>query len=516
MKLSLMKKFMLLLIPLTFVGAIVISLTWKALSSSTEELSQASEVAQLALKSQYEVSEMGSSLKGFILEPTNMKEYDNKKKADDNNVAVLEKMATLVHDENLKKLLTDISAFDEDKLNPSENKVLDLVKSGKDHEARQAFIKEYLPLREQYAALISDMIQKTSKLSAAKTAEIEEQMTSATWTITLSIIFGLSLIGFTIIWMAFNLKSTLNQIISQLVEGAKSVNSSARSIAEASETVSSSTEEQSAAVQQTVSAVEQINATVGKSSQNAEASQYISNQSSKKANQGQSAANDMRDSMNEIKLSNQRIINQVGESNREVGKIISLIGAIEEKTKVINSIVFQTKLLSFNASVEAARAGEAGKGFAVVAEEVGSLAQVSGKAAKEISEMLEQSTKQVMSIIDQSQHKIEVLLRDGDEKVQVGEQTALACKDLLSDLNGNVNDVCDKMSQISEASKEQSTSINEISKAIRQIDSMTRRLAKATDGFSDTSRDLSSQSDVLYNVVEELQATIEGSSRKVA
>ena len=35
---------------------------------------------------------------------------------------------------------------------------------------------------------------------------------------------------------------------------------------------------------------------------------------------------------------------------------------------VINDIVFQTKLLSFNASVEAARAGESGKGFAVVAE----------------------------------------------------------------------------------------------------------------------------------------------------
>ncbi|MBC7465119.1 MAG: hypothetical protein H7256_03945 [Bdellovibrio sp.] len=47
---------------------------------------------------------------------------------------------------------------------------------------------------------------------------------------------------------------------------------------------------------------------------------------------------------------------------------------IGNKTKVINDIVFQTKLLSFNASVEAARAGEHGKGFAVVAEEVGKLA----------------------------------------------------------------------------------------------------------------------------------------------
>jgi len=40
----------------------------------------------------------------------------------------------------------------------------------------------------------------------------------------------------------------------------------------------------------------------------------------------------------------------------------------------MNDIVFQTKLLSFNASVEAARAGIHGKGFAVVADEVGNLA----------------------------------------------------------------------------------------------------------------------------------------------
>ena len=61
------------------------------------------------------------------------------------------------------------------------------------------------------------------------------------------------------------------------------------------------------------------------------------------------------------------------ESNKEIQEIVKVIAEIGNKTKVINDIVFQTKLLSFNASVEAARAGENGKGFAVVAEEVGKL-----------------------------------------------------------------------------------------------------------------------------------------------
>ena len=72
-----------------------------------------------------------------------------------------------------------------------------------------------------------------------------------------------------------------------------------------------------------------------------------------------------------------------------------LISEIGNKTKVINDIVFQTKLLSFNASVEAARAGEHGKGFSVVAEEVGNLAHMSGNSAKEITQLLESSINRV-------------------------------------------------------------------------------------------------------------------------
>lgn len=93
-------------------------------------------------------------------------------------------------------------------------------------------------------------------------------------------------------------------------------------------------------------------------------------------------------SITEISESNDRIMSQVADGNRKISEIVQVISEIGNKTKVINDIVFQTKLLSFNASVEAARAGEHGKGFAVVAEEVGNLAQMSGNAAKEISDML--------------------------------------------------------------------------------------------------------------------------------
>jgi len=69
--------------------------------------------------------------------------------------------------------------------------------------------------------------------------------------------------------------------------------------------------------------------------------------------------------------------------------------AIEKTVGLVESVAYQTKLLSINASVEAARAGVAGKGFAVVAQEVRALAQRSEDAARRIHDIVSDSVTEI-------------------------------------------------------------------------------------------------------------------------
>ncbi|MCL6635252.1 MAG: hypothetical protein K6T29_05725 [Peptococcaceae bacterium] len=69
----------------------------------------------------------------------------------------------------------------------------------------------------------------------------------------------------------------------------------------------------------------------------------------------------------------------------ELGQLSARIGQIVE---VIDGIAGQTNLLALNAAIEAARAGERGRGFAVVADEVRKLAETSGRATREINDLI--------------------------------------------------------------------------------------------------------------------------------
>ena len=191
---------------------------------------------------------------------------------------------------------------------------------------------------------------------------------------------------------------------------------------------------QSANLQETSASLEEIRGMVSRSSDFVGQTTENSNDCLDLAKSGQEQVNEVIQSINEIDQGNRSTVTQLQKNNEDINSIMQVVANIAEKTEVINDIVLQTKLLSFNASVEAARAGEQGKGFAVVAEEVGSLAALSGTAAEEISEIVAESMSKVKQVVGNSEEFYKKMIADAEEKIQKSLDKSSECHKVLQEM----------------------------------------------------------------------------------
>ena len=301
---------------------------------------------------------------------------------------------------------------------------------------------------------------------------------------------------------------TLKGVCSDLNEDSMSLNSTADVLTEAAQS-------QAKDLQATVQAIDEISSTVDQNTVNAKNSADVSESSLQVAENGVQVVNKMIRSMGEITHSNTQLLTGVENSNKKLEEIVALISDIESKTKVINDIVFQTKLLSFNASVESARAGEHGKGFAVVAEEVGNLATLSGDSAKSISELLQQSIDRVNVIIKETQHEINSISNETSRKVKEGQEIADECGKVFEKILGDVSKVSQMVGEISVASNEQNIGMTEINKAMNRLNSGTGKSTNVAEQSLDAAKKLSSRSESLRSLVEILHSSIHGNNREL-
>jgi methyl-accepting chemotaxis protein len=251
---------------------------------------------------------------------------------------------------------------------------------------------------------------------------------------------------------------------------------------------------------------------IKKSADNSDELRLITNNSKNNVANGKKSVEEMSNTMKNIVENNNNITDQVSKSNMEMEDIISMIGEITNKTNVINDIVFQTKLLSFNASVEAARAGENGKGFAVVAEEIGNLATMSGNSAKEIGLILNQSTVRVSEIIERNRSGINLLMIHATKNLDAGLLNANQCGKSLDLIVMDSDKVNMMVNEITEAFKEQATGVHEITNAMGDLDIVTQENANSAKENSKSAEVLHKDALEMENVTRELIKVLTGSS----
>ena len=312
------------------------------------------------------------------------------------------------------------------------------------------------------------------------------------------------------IYVLRSTSKAIDLVIHHLDESSSQVGGASSTIAAASEQLSQAATEQAASLEETATAIEELNTMIQKSAENAKNSSSAAVSSQEGAAKGKKAVEEVIEAIQGISTSNEEMMREIGESNQKISEIVKVIEEIGSKTKIINDIVFQTRLLSFNASVEAARAGEQGKGFAVVAEEVGSLAQMSGNAAKEITALLDESTQKVQSIVTEMSGKVERLTTDGKTRLAAGVQIAGVAGESIEQILGNVTHVAQMAAEIAAASQEQSQGVQEITKAMAQLDQVTQENASSATEAAQSSESLSAQADALRKVVDALVVTIKG------
>jgi methyl-accepting chemotaxis protein len=227
-------------------------------------------------------------------------------------------------------------------------------------------------------------------------------------------------------------------------------------VKKAFEFLSFSAKEQSAAVQETMASIEEMRTMLSQTDQHVSRSQNL-------AEKAKDASSDRLKTVAKM----QQAMSAIKETNVLLSELQASFAAIKNKTRVINDIVFKTQLLSFNASIEAARAGHFGKGFSVVAEEVGRLAQTSGKASREIEALIADSQKKATDVVSK-------VISRAEEGAKVSGEVIFS----FHEMTQVISEISKSLNAMSEASRDQLQGMEQTTTAIERISRLTEENRK--------------------------------------
>ena len=268
----------------------------------------------------------------------------------------------------------------------------------------------------------------------------------------------------------------LNDMLSRTAQVAQSVAAAAEELSTNGKQVTEASRHQSSQSSQTAVAVEEMAATAKEMAENAQFAAAQAKDLSQVARQGGAAVSNSVQGMDMVSRTIQASAQQIqslGQRSHEIGEII----------RVIEDIADQTNLLALNAAIEAARAGEQGRGFAVVADEVRKLAERTGKATKEIAE--------VIKTVQEGTREAVTSMESGTTQVQEGMSLVHEAGERLDEIVQGVEKVTDMVGHIASSIDQQTTVTEEMAVGVQRVASLSQENEHHVEQVASATTDLS-------------------------
>ena len=389
-------------------------------------------------------------------------------------------------------------------------KVIALVKAGNRNAATEITKSEGRDQVQRLLQATSSLREfadsKAEQFYSDSIKEVSSSKQKLFWTALLTVLISL-LFG---VYYAQAVSRLIATESSALTGNVDSLCDVAKTLGQKSIELSNVVSEQSRQFSTVSSASTEISATSASTSQKAQDLKIQVTELSEISKQGVDALRDLRESLDALKQTIQTLFKQLENNAESVSGLESTVKLVDEKASSVNEVVFQTKLLSFNASVEAARAGESGKGFAVVAEEIGQLASLSGRSADEIKVVVADATKQVARAASSIRAGASELSSTVNSSIQQSEAVTQLCENIFRSTFQRVEAINSLIVDVATASKEQSLGVANVEKAMGDLTKLSGVTLETAKNFSQLSKTVGSEVQNVEATTRELSRLVQG------
>lgn len=291
---------------------------------------------------------------------------------------------------------------------------------------------------------------------------------------------------------AGQMQRQLQEIVGQVSNHAASVYGAAQQLNQEVGGQAATSSQLSTSVTEITSTMEELSASSSQIYEHAGSVVDIAHHTLNCSRQGSKAVQDVQQRMNDIQDDNKSSLQEImelGSKSKEISKIMDMINALAD----------QTKLIAFNAALEASSAGDAGKRFGVVAAEI-----------RRLADSVTESTGEIESKVNEIQESISRLVITSEKGAGGITQGMLESKqtaEFLDELVSSADETSSSAEQISISTQQQKTASDQVVVALREIVAASTHTKETIGQISEVSQHMAQLSTDLKSLVGQFKVS---------